>query len=174
MSAPLVPPKAPPTPRWAQEPPAPFPFPALRSRRTGKTLVPVGGGSMTNTWRARIVVRKDGTLAPLAFARRSGHLACSCDQAYVVAEPGDLIVELRGDRPASPETASADVWRIIGFHDRTRRGGAIPPEDALDALAVPTDTTIDLRRVPDAVWAAANEYHNRNGAPFGRRKEEWR
>ena len=127
----------------------------ITTTRKGYPALWVGGGATTSKFSARFVLRA-GKLARACFIARTGH-RCNAGQALVPLLEGDIVVELSGRRPASPD--NPETWciarRVIGFE--TDDQGLVAICELID---------IDLDSIPSNVWRGCEIYHNRDGRFF--------
>jgi len=124
--------------------------------RRGYPTLWVGGGATTSKFSARFVLRA-GKLARACFIARTGH-RCNAGQALVPLLEGDIVVELSGRRPASPD--NPETWciarRVVGF-GVDEQGNAVANIEYID---------ISLDTIPASVWQGCEIYHNRDGRYF--------
>ena len=124
--------------------------------RRGYPALWVGGGATTSKFSARFVLR-NGRLAPAIFVARHGH-RCNAGQALIGLREGDIVVELSGRRPASPD--NPETWylarQVIDF-------GA---DEQNNPIAYVEYVDISLDSIPPSVWEGAGIYHNRDGTYF--------
>jgi len=122
----------------------------------GNPALWVGGGATTSKFSARFVLR-NGRLAPAIFVARHGH-RCNSGQALVGLREGDIVVELSGRRPASPD--NPETWciarRIVGF-GADEQGNPIANIEHID---------ISPDNIPASVWQGCEIYHNRDAYYF--------
>jgi hypothetical protein len=124
--------------------------------RKGYPALWVGGGATTSKFSARFVMRA-GRLARAIFIARYGH-RCNAGQALVPLLEGDIVIELSGRRPASPD--NPETWylarQVIGFETDNQE----------QTVAICKFIDIDLDSIPPSVWEGAEIYHNREGRYF--------
>ena len=122
----------------------------------------VGGGAMTNTFRARWLLHPSGNLKTAMFIKKSGPLACSEEQALVAIKVNDILGEYGGALPAELENPDATLqyWRVIALKDE---------KAMLEEIEEPLDG-----EMPFEVLEGCNTYHNRDGSKFARKKEQRR
>jgi len=122
----------------------------------GNPALWVGGGATTSKFSARFVMRA-GELARACFIARHGH-RCNSGQALVGLREGDIVVELSGRRPATPDNPEVfvDARRIVGF-GADEQGNPIANIEHID---------ISLDNIPASVWQGCEIYHNRDGRYF--------
>jgi len=129
---------------------------SIEKTRSGRFALWVGGGATSKKFHVRIVLRK-GELPPPLFIRTSGYLS-NTYQTLVGIQKGDIIVELSGRRPASPD--NPDIYylarKVVDF-GQDEGGNQIAYCDYID---IPLDT------IPAKVWRGADTYHNRDGRFF--------
>jgi hypothetical protein len=115
----------------------------------------VGGGATTSKFSARFVMRA-GKLARAIFIARHGH-RCNAGQALVPLLEGDIVIELSGRRPATPDNPDLFILarRIISFEDDNQHKIAI-----IECVDIPVDA------IPPSVWRGCEIYHNRDGRYF--------
>ena len=130
-------------------------LPVEKTRR-GNPALWVGGGATTSKFSARFVMRA-GKLARAIFIARYGH-RCNSGQALVGLREGDIVVELSGRRPATPDNPEVfvDARRIVGF-GADEQGKPIANIEHID---------ISLDNIPASVWQGCEIYHNRDGRYF--------
>jgi hypothetical protein len=121
--------------------------------RSGLPCVGVGGGAFTNTTNGRLVMR-DGFVASAIFVKKSGHLACSLEQAIVPIKEGDEIIEVDGHLPIDDN--NPDI-RVVVFTVQKIR------ENEAD-LKFKEERAIS--RLPEIVVKGLSIYHNRDGSYF--------
>ena len=123
--------------------------------RRGNPALWVGGGATTSKFSARFVMRA-GKLAQACFIARHGH-RCNAGQALVPLQKGDIVVELSGRRPASPDNPDLFILarRIISFED-----------DNQHKIAIVEYVDVSVDDVPPSVWRGCEIYHNRDGRYF--------
>jgi len=126
----------------------------IKTRR-GNPALWVGGGATTSKFSARFVLR-NGRLAPAIFVARHGH-RCNAGQALVPLLEGDIVVELSGRRPASPDNPDLFILarRIISFED-----------DNQHKIAIVEYVDVSVDDIPPSVWRGCEIYHNRDGRYF--------
>ena len=128
----------------------------VEKTRTGNPALWVGGGATTSKFSARFVLRAE-KLARAIFIARYGH-RCNSGQALVGLREGDIVVELSGRRPASPD--NPETWciarRVVGF-GVDEQGNAVANIEYID---------ISLDTIPASVWQGCEIYHNRDGRYF--------
>jgi hypothetical protein len=122
----------------------------------GTATMSAGGGSFTSTYLAQTILKHtpDGyILKPAGFIKRSGHLACSIEQAIIPVEVKDVIIIMSGTLPITDDNPDAKIeaWQITDIDLVTARTKQIP---------------ITHLEVPINVITGAGTYHNRNGAYF--------
>ena len=115
----------------------------------------VGGGATTSKFSARFVMRA-GKLARACFIARTGH-RCNSGQALIPLSKGDIVVELSGRRPASPDNPDLFILarRIISFED-----------DNQHKIAIVEYVDVSVDDIPPSVWRGCEIYHNRDGRYF--------
>jgi len=123
--------------------------------RRGNPALWVGGGATTSKFSARFVMRA-GKLAQACFIARHGH-RCNAGQALVPLQKGDIVVELSGRRPASPDNPDLFILarRIISFED-----------DNQHKIAIVEYVDVSVDDIPPSVWRGCEIYHNRDGRYF--------
>jgi len=126
----------------------------IKTRR-GNPALWVGGGATTSKFSARFVMRA-GRLARAIFIARYGH-RCNAGQALVPLLEGDIVVELSGRRPASPDNPDLFILarRIISFED-----------DNQHKIAIVEYVDVSVDDIPPSVWRGCEIYHNRDGRYF--------
>jgi len=128
----------------------------ITTTRKGYPALWVGGGATTSKFSARFVLRA-GKLARACFIARTGH-RCNAGQALVPLLEGDIVVELSGRRPASPD--NPETWciarQVIGFKTDNQE----------QTVAICKFIDIDLDTIPASVWQGCEIYHNRDGRFF--------
>jgi len=126
----------------------------IKTRR-GNPALWVGGGATTSKFSARFVLRA-GKLAQACFIARHGH-RCNAGQALVPLLEGDIVVELSGRRPASPDNPDLFILarRIISFED-----------DNQHKIAIVEYVDVSVDDIPPSVWRGCEIYHNRDGRYF--------
>jgi len=120
------------------------------------SAIGIGGGSYTNTFIFRAVMRKTGsvyTLKPAIFIKSAGDRACRTDQGLVLIEPGDRIVTGSGYLPIDPANT--------GAHIRAYRVSMIK-----DDHAIVYEEPIGAGDLPYKVITGAAIYHNKDGSHF--------
>jgi hypothetical protein len=129
-------------------------LPVEKTRR-GNPALWVGGGATTSKFSARFVMRA-GKLAQAYFIARHGH-RCNSGQALVGLREGDIVVELSGRRPATPDNPDLFILarRIISFED-----------DNQHKIAIVEYVDVSVDDVPPSVWRGCEIYHNRDGRYF--------
>ena len=131
----------------------------IRLDRTadGTPALNIGGGSFTNTYEARTVIRPDPSggynLKTALFIRTAGHLACAPDQAIVPLQIGDVVVMLHGTRPANDLNVNAVIhgYKISELTAEHITGIAIP---------------ITHAEIPKSILDGIEIYHNRDASYF--------
>jgi len=122
--------------------------------RTGIACLGVGGGASSNRFEGRIIIR-NGRLPRALTVRARGPLACELDQAIVPVRIGDVVLEIAGSLPPSPETAKVDAGIVRSFE---KRG---------DSLVLTLEEVLEPKGWDSLVpWWALTTYHNRDGSPF--------
>lgn len=126
----------------------------IKTRR-GNPALWVGGGATTSKFSARFVMRAE-ELARACFIARHGH-RCNAGQALVPLLEGDIVVELSGRRPASPDNPDLFILarRIISFED-----------DNQHKIAIVEYVDVSVDDIPPSVWRGCEIYHNRDGRYF--------
>jgi len=124
--------------------------------RTNKPAIWVGGGATSKKFSVRFVLRM-GKLPPAIFIRTSGHLS-NAYQCLVGLRVGDILVEMNGRRPASPDNPEIFILarRITDF--------GVDEQGQLFATYEYVD--LDPGDIPPSVWRGADTYHNRDGGYF--------
>jgi len=127
----------------------------ITTTQRGNPALWVGGGATTSKFSARFVMRA-GKLARACFIARHGH-RCNAGQALVPLLEGDIVVELSGRRPASPDNPDLFILarRIISFED-----------DNQHKIAIVEYVDVSVDDIPPSVWRGCEIYHNRDGRYF--------
>jgi len=128
----------------------------VEKTRTGNPALWVGGGATTSKFSARFVMRA-GKLPPPLFIRTRGH-RCNGDQVLVAVKAGDIIIDIAGRLPATPDNpdVSFTARRIVGFGT----------DDTGQAIALCECVDIPVDAIPPSVWQGVSIYHNREGMFF--------
>lgn len=125
---------------------------AIARTRTGHPAFWVGGGAYTNTFTGRFVLTLDG-LPRAFFIKSRGPLACEKEQALVLIEVGDWVIEVDGPMPINLDNPDLR-WRaekILSIHEH---GADVEVID------------LDLEEIPAVVLRGLSTYHNRDGSYF--------
>ena len=127
----------------------------ITTTRKGNPALWVGGGATTSKFSARFVLRA-GKLARACFIAQHGH-RCNSGQALIPLSKGDIVVELSGRRPASPDNPDLFILarRIISFED-----------DNQHKIAIVEYVDVSVDDIPPSVWRGCEIYHNRDGRYF--------
>lgn len=153
-----------------------YAFPISLSRSRLKVFS-VGGGAFTSTYGGRWLVDALWQLKPAVYLSGKGKLACSCEQAGVVIEPGDYVIIAQG-RLEARETMAKRYGAlhvveispvktglpVIAVNNRSDWGR----QRNYDGEAIVEAVTDNDYCIPDAILTALTTYHNRDGTPFVR------
>ena len=128
--------------------------------RGGVACLGVGGGAATNTFAGRFVYRPAVGLVRALFVKTKGSLSNSTEQAIVPVQLGDLVVELEGPLPATPDNPSVEVhvWSVTSFTEDSKGNLTVLCEEPHQV------NWGSLHQVTP--WEALGSYHNRDGRPF--------
>jgi hypothetical protein len=127
--------------------------------KTGLPVTSVGGGAYSNTFSVRFVLNRNKELKNAIYVRTGGQLSGSLDQALVVINEGNYIVEATGNRRG----ISKEAWALGELTITAHRIVSIDKE----AQEAKTEIVeIAFPEVPKRVWEGAGIYHNRDALYF--------
>jgi hypothetical protein len=121
---------------------------------SNKPCLGVGGGAYRSTFSGRILLRSNA-LPEALFVRSRGQLACSLEQAIIPAQLGDVVVNVAGKLPATPDNPDIEIkaYKIVSVSD-------------IDGIPVFTVLRCEVPPLSIFPWEALGTYHNRDGKSF--------